>query len=619
MESRRVRWQLLLCAVLPSAAVLKAQDVPPLPGPGLELPVDVDGDGATSYGDKYCFNYYLATGGSMRAVLRDATVTRGILDVSQFFLSLTPAESSDGGAIQALSLAGGALFRRGDANDDGVVNVSDPTYILNWNFQGGPPPLCFDAADANDDGQVSGQTTDAVYLLNWLYQGGPQPHAPGPFACGLDPTEDELQPCFSNQCGNSNCIDLSFHSVLSGATNDITTLEISSAARDRFEFADNQATYSYLFNRIGTDEPTSSKTVVLENYDVESATYAFLYLRVRSNGVTIDAATNLPENPSEVGAQGVPLADQPGSIAEVTVSMNATIQGILSALDASTATSGVGGNSTTRGGTVYFLSYRTATKCIQHAQYGLEYSYTSGSADNPPTTSTLLARYNQAGSAFNLWAELFASGAGAGYAASDGSGPAFFAGITVDGDAQFKSDVLDMLHDISPCYLYSYDSACHLLLQSIFPMQAFCECYCDHLAGTNLVCDLGLGSRKIKIKKSNWKSRFVRTGTNTATIYIKPGEKIRGGANCKEKVSVPNKISLAHEMAHAKHWSENNLKTTKNIDGKTPDEEILTVRAENQIRSECGMSSRECYGRNSVPNPNAKNLDETDRSGCNCD
>ncbi len=53
-----------------------------------------------------------------------------------------------------LSAQSSVAFLRGDANADGVVNISDPSFILNALFTGGRQPDCDDAADANDDGLV---------------------------------------------------------------------------------------------------------------------------------------------------------------------------------------------------------------------------------------------------------------------------------------------------------------------------------------------------------------------------------------------------------------------------------------------------------------------------------
>jgi hypothetical protein len=87
---------------------------------------------------------------------------------------------------------------RGDANNDGIVNGSDATYINSDLFQGGPAPSCKKAADANDDGVVD--NSDTIYLLYFLYYGGPPPVSPFP-ECGEDSTTDILS-CNDSQCND---------------------------------------------------------------------------------------------------------------------------------------------------------------------------------------------------------------------------------------------------------------------------------------------------------------------------------------------------------------------------------------------------------------------------------
>jgi hypothetical protein len=80
-----------------------------------------------------------------------------------------------------------ADFIRGDANDDGGLNITDPVFALNFLFLGGERPPCLAAADADDDGELN--ITDPVFALNFLFLGGaamPEPY-PGP---GPDPTPD---------------------------------------------------------------------------------------------------------------------------------------------------------------------------------------------------------------------------------------------------------------------------------------------------------------------------------------------------------------------------------------------------------------------------------------------
>ncbi len=61
---------------------------------------------------------------------------------------------------------------RGDANLDGVINVSDPVHLINYIFAGGTaPPVYNGDADANAVVNVS----DAVYLIAHIFNGGPPP------------------------------------------------------------------------------------------------------------------------------------------------------------------------------------------------------------------------------------------------------------------------------------------------------------------------------------------------------------------------------------------------------------------------------------------------------------
>lgn len=64
----------------------------------------------------------------------------------------------------------------GDANGDGLVNLSDAIYILNYLFKGGPAPDPMEAGDANGSGNVD--LSDAIYILNYLFKGGDPPHCP---------------------------------------------------------------------------------------------------------------------------------------------------------------------------------------------------------------------------------------------------------------------------------------------------------------------------------------------------------------------------------------------------------------------------------------------------------
>ena len=65
------------------------------------------------------------------------------------------------------------LFLRGDATADGVVDVGDVVFLINYLFKDGLPPFPLDAGDVNCDGAVD--VGDVVYLINYLFKGGPAP------------------------------------------------------------------------------------------------------------------------------------------------------------------------------------------------------------------------------------------------------------------------------------------------------------------------------------------------------------------------------------------------------------------------------------------------------------
>ncbi|MCZ6795175.1 MAG: hypothetical protein O7J95_16345 [Planctomycetota bacterium] len=85
-------------------------------------------------------------------------------------------------------------FVRGDLNDSdgtGVVDLNDAVDILAFLYLGVAAPECVDAADVNDNGLV--EPSDYTYLVNFLFSDGPAPPAPFPEP-GTDPTPDVTVP-----------------------------------------------------------------------------------------------------------------------------------------------------------------------------------------------------------------------------------------------------------------------------------------------------------------------------------------------------------------------------------------------------------------------------------------
>lgn len=64
----------------------------------------------------------------------------------------------------------------GDPNSDGIVDVADAVYTVNYALGGGPEPDPYDSGDVNCDQSVD--ISDAVYIINYIFGGGNEPCDP---------------------------------------------------------------------------------------------------------------------------------------------------------------------------------------------------------------------------------------------------------------------------------------------------------------------------------------------------------------------------------------------------------------------------------------------------------
>ena len=64
----------------------------------------------------------------------------------------------------------------GDVTGEGVVDLADIVFLINYLYQGGEPPNPMEVGDLNCDGVVN--VGDIVYLINFLYKAGPVPCSP---------------------------------------------------------------------------------------------------------------------------------------------------------------------------------------------------------------------------------------------------------------------------------------------------------------------------------------------------------------------------------------------------------------------------------------------------------
>jgi hypothetical protein len=70
----------------------------------------------------------------------------------------------------------GASYVCGDADGNGIVNVSDAVSLISYIFGGGPPPEPLAAGDLNCDGIVN--VSDVVYAIAYIFGGGSAPCDP---------------------------------------------------------------------------------------------------------------------------------------------------------------------------------------------------------------------------------------------------------------------------------------------------------------------------------------------------------------------------------------------------------------------------------------------------------
>ncbi len=131
-----------------------------------------------------CCDIYGNEGGDWSGCIADQAGINGNLSTDPLFCDIvggdfhiedtSPAAPTNNDCrilIGALGIGCGYLC--GDANDDKIINVGDPVYIITYIFLGGPAPELICKADADGNTQIN--LADAVYLMNYIFKGGPPP------------------------------------------------------------------------------------------------------------------------------------------------------------------------------------------------------------------------------------------------------------------------------------------------------------------------------------------------------------------------------------------------------------------------------------------------------------
>lgn len=122
---------------------------------------------------------------SNQRTLRNSIVTL-ILPILLFLAAMTLPHSL---------YAGGYVC--GDADGDGIANVSDAVYLVQWIFAGGPAPDPLEAGDANADAVAN--ITDAIVIVQYIFAAGPEPQCPSDLVLTYKIVDTDQDACFDNQ------------------------------------------------------------------------------------------------------------------------------------------------------------------------------------------------------------------------------------------------------------------------------------------------------------------------------------------------------------------------------------------------------------------------------------
>jgi immune inhibitor A len=100
------------------------------------------------------------------------TVTDSISNGMDYYWKVV-ATDKFGGLTESGQVFSFSTWVPGDANSDGMVDVGDVVFLINYIFRGGAAPDPLSAGDANQD--CISDVGDAVYILNYVFRDGPAP------------------------------------------------------------------------------------------------------------------------------------------------------------------------------------------------------------------------------------------------------------------------------------------------------------------------------------------------------------------------------------------------------------------------------------------------------------
>jgi hypothetical protein len=109
--------------------------------------------------------------GSVTVLVASAPLSPGgVLDS----VVLTATSASASGVSDTDTATVRVFLQRGDPDNNGMINISDVTYIVSYIFSDGSEPVpAVETGDANCDGMVN--ITDGVFLIDFIFSSGPPP------------------------------------------------------------------------------------------------------------------------------------------------------------------------------------------------------------------------------------------------------------------------------------------------------------------------------------------------------------------------------------------------------------------------------------------------------------
>ena len=122
---------------------------------------------------KIIYQYQTIEGSSMAQTSLIGCSEKDCRAVSHFNNGDQPANEPYDGLAILIENSDGDYVMSGDVDGGGTLDVADVTYLVEYLFLGGPPPVSSDEGDIDCSGGAD--VADLTYLVNYLFVGGPVP------------------------------------------------------------------------------------------------------------------------------------------------------------------------------------------------------------------------------------------------------------------------------------------------------------------------------------------------------------------------------------------------------------------------------------------------------------